>query len=62
MYAKPIHCNNCKHWYGGTPRTKYASWCATHEKPAVRALAFCIKEKTKELTDEALNGKLPLFL
>ena len=62
MYAKPIHCNNCKHWHGGTPRTKYASWCTAHEKPAVRALAFCIKEKTKEPTNEILDDNLSFLL
>lgn len=48
MYAKPIHCTNCKHWHE-IPRTDHRSWCGVHKKPAVRALALCIKEKSKEL-------------
>ncbi len=48
MYARPIHCNDCKHWHEMS-KFNHRSWCGVHKKPAVRALAFCIKEKTKEI-------------
>ncbi len=49
MYEKPLHCRLCRHWYGGTPRTKYASWCSVHNKAALRAVNKCIEEKSKQL-------------
>lgn len=52
MFEKPLACKNCRHWYGGVPRTKYASWCTVHSKPALRALNACIENKSKEIEEQ----------
>jgi hypothetical protein len=49
MYEKPLHCKLCRKWYGGTPKTKYASWCTVYAKPAVRVVNTCIDNKSKIL-------------
>lgn len=52
MPGSPLPCRNCAKLVAGTPRPS-ATWCAAYQKPAVRVVNLCIKERRKEPLDSA---------